>query len=230
MRNVNTAVRNTGSRPPTLRAMNARNTYDANINDILRASALVFAEKTYGVATLRDIAERAQITVPRIYYYLRNKEELLYLITRQVYQDLLSGLEERLHGLKSAEERLRAFIHNHLEYRAAHPAEVSVHLREAETLTGEYHDEIEALKREYRGTLRKILKEIAAERGISLDAQDTRLLTILVVKGLAGTHPEPDPARAPEQQRRMADVIFRMAMGGLNTSNTPSSRAGDQDQ
>jgi AcrR family transcriptional regulator len=230
MRKVNTAIRNTGSRPPTLRAINARNTYDANINDILRASALVFAEKTYGVATLRDIAERAQITVPRIYYYLRNKEELLYLITRQVYQDLLSGLEERLPGLTSAEDRLRAFIHNHLEYRAAHPAEVKVHLREAETLTGEYHDEIEARQREYRGILRKILKEIAAERGISLDAQDTRFLAILLVKGLAGTHPEPDPARAPEQQRRMADMIFRMAMGGLNTSNTPASRAGDREQ
>jgi len=230
MRNVNTAVRNRGSRPPTLKAINARNTYDANINDILRASALVFAEKTYGLATLRDIAARAQITVPRIYYYLRNKEELLYLITRQVYQDLLSGFEERLPGLTSAEDRLRAFIHNHLEYRSAHPAEVKVLSREAETLTGEYHDEIEARQREYRGTLRKILKEIAAERGISLDAQDTRLLAILLVKGLAGTHPEPDPARAPEQQRRMADMIFRMVMGGLNTSNTLASRAGDRDQ
>jgi len=230
MRNVNTAVRNTGSRPPTLRALNARNTYDANIHDILRASALVFAEKSYGLATLRDIAARAQITVPRIYYYLRNKEELLYLITRQVYQDLLSGLEERLPELKSAEDRLRAFIHNHLEYRAAHSAEVKVLTREAETLTGEYHDEIEARQREYRGTLRKILKEIAAEREISLDAQDTRFLAILLVKGLAGTHPEPDPARAPEQQRRMADMIFRMAMGGLNTSNTLASRAGDRDQ
>ena len=82
MRTVNRAVRNTGSRPPTLRAISARNAYDANINHILRASALVFAEKTYGLATLRDIAERAKITVPRIYYYLRNKEELLYLIAR----------------------------------------------------------------------------------------------------------------------------------------------------
>jgi Tetracyclin repressor-like, C-terminal domain len=140
-------------------------------------------------------------------------------------QDLLSGLEERLHGLESAEDRLRAFIHNHLEYRSTHPAEVKVLSREAETLTGEYHDEIEARQREYRGILRKILKEIAAERGISLDAQDTRFLAILLVKGLAGTHPELDPTRAPEQQRRMADTIFRMAMGGLNTGNTPASRS-----
>jgi hypothetical protein len=44
---------------------------------------LVFADKTYGLATLRDIAECAQISIPRIYYYLRNKEELLYLISRK---------------------------------------------------------------------------------------------------------------------------------------------------
>ncbi len=228
MPKVNTAIRNTGGRPPTLKAMNARNAYDANINHILRASALVFAEKTYGLATLRDIAERAQITVPRIYYYLRNKEELLYLIARQAYQDLQSGFEERAQGVQSTEDRLRAFINNQLEYRAAHLAEVKVLLREAETLTGEYNDEIEALQAEYRGILRKILREIVAERGSPLDAQDTRLLTILLLNGLGGTHPESDPARAPEQQRRMADTIFRMAMGGLNISNTPASRAGDR--
>jgi AcrR family transcriptional regulator len=215
MRKVNTAVRNTGSRPPTLKAMNARNAYDANINHILRASAQVFAEKTYGLATLRDIAEHAKITVPRIYYYLRNKEELLYLIARQAYQDLLSGFAERAQGIQNAEDRLKAFINNQLEYRATHPAEVKVLLREAETLTGEYNDEIEALQREYRGVLRKILRELVAERGSSLDAQDTRLLTILLLNGLGGTHPEPDPARVPDQQRRMADIIFRMAMGGL---------------
>jgi len=220
MRKVNTAVRNTGSRPPTLRALNARNAYDANINHILRASALVFAEKTYGLATIRDIAERAQVTVPRIYYYLRNKEELLYLIARQSYQDLLSGFERRSHESQNAEDRLKAFINNQLEYRAAHPADVKVLLREAETLTGEYNDEIEALQREYRGILRKILREIVTAYGSSLDAQDTRLLTILLLNGLGGTHPEPDPARAPEQQRRMADTIFRMAMGGLNSRNT----------
>ncbi|MGH7966794.1 MAG: TetR/AcrR family transcriptional regulator [Candidatus Binatia bacterium] len=216
MRKVNTALRTTGSRPPTLRAANARNAYDANIDHILRASALVFAEKTYGLATLRDIAERAEITIPRIYYYLRNKEELLYLIAKQTHQDLLSGFAERSRSIENAEERLQVFINNQLEYMYAHPAEVKVLLREAETLTGEYNDEIEALKHAYRGTLRKLLKEIAAARGSSLDAQDIRLLTILLLDALGGTYSQHDPARASEQQQRIANTIFRMAVGGLS--------------
>ncbi|MGH8010742.1 MAG: TetR/AcrR family transcriptional regulator, partial [Candidatus Binatia bacterium] len=199
-----------------LRAANARNAYDANIDHILRASALVFAEKTYGLATLRDIAERAEITIPRIYYYLRNKEELLYLIAKQTHQDLLSGFAERSRSIENAEERLQVFINNQLEYMYAHPAEVKVLLREAETLTGEYNDEIEALKHAYRGTLRKLLKEIAAARGSSLDAQDIRLLTILLLDALGGTYSQHDPARASEQQQRIANTIFRMAVGGVS--------------
>src|SRR5437870_572683 len=130
MRKVNTALRTTGGRPPTLRAANARKAYDANINHILRAAALVFAEKTYGLATLRDIAERAEITIPRIYYYLRNKEELLYLIAKQTHHDLLDRFAERSRGMQSARERLQVFIDNQLEYMFAHPAEVKVQVRE----------------------------------------------------------------------------------------------------
>jgi AcrR family transcriptional regulator len=219
MSKINAALPKTSSRPPTLRAVNARKAYDANIDHILRASALVFADKTYGLATLRDIAECAQITIPRIYYYLRNKEELLYLISRQTHQDLLSGFEDRSRGVEGAEERLHAFINNHLEYRSAHPAEVKVLIREAETLTGAYHDEIEQLKREYRGTLRKLLREIATDRGSSLDGQDTRLLTVLLYNGLTGRHPQDDPGRAGEQQQRMAHMVFRMAIGGLGAGS-----------
>jgi AcrR family transcriptional regulator len=219
MPRINPALPKTGGRPPTLRAVNARKAYDANIDHILRASALVFAEKTYGLATLRDIAECAKITIPRIYYYLRNKEELLYLISRQTHEELLSGFEKSSRNVGSAEERLRAFIDNHLEYRRANPAEVRVLIREAETLTGEYHDEIEELKREYRGRLRKLLTEIAGERGSPVDAQGVRLLTTLLLNGLTGVHPQQDPVHAPEHHRRMANLIYRMAMGGLEAGS-----------
>jgi len=42
------------------------------------------------------------------------------------------------------------------------------------------------------------------------------LLAILLLNGLSGTHPQDDPARAREQQQRMAATIFGMAIGGLD--------------
>jgi len=70
--------------------------YDANIDLILRSAAAVFAEKSFGLASIRDIAARAKISFPRIYYYLRNKEELLYLISRRAFEQLVSLAESRM--------------------------------------------------------------------------------------------------------------------------------------
>ena len=81
--------------------------YDANIDHILRSAAAVFAEKSFGLASIRDIAARARISFPRIYYYLRNKEELLYLISRRAFEQLVALAEARLAETDDPEERLR---------------------------------------------------------------------------------------------------------------------------
>ncbi|HLI80731.1 MAG TPA: helix-turn-helix domain-containing protein, partial [Candidatus Binataceae bacterium] len=62
---------------------------------ILRAAAEVFAQKSFGLASIRDIAAHAQISFPRIYYYLRNKEELLFLISRRAFEKLSARAEEQ---------------------------------------------------------------------------------------------------------------------------------------
>ena len=81
---------------PVSRAMAPDERYDANIELILRSAAAVFAEKSFGLASIRDIAARAKISFPRIYYYLRNKEELLYLISRRAFEQLVSLAESQM--------------------------------------------------------------------------------------------------------------------------------------
>src|ERR1700756_241614 len=98
--------------------------YDANIDHILRAAASVFAEKSFGLASIRDIAARARISFPRIYYYLRNKEELLYLISRRAFEQLIALAESQIATTDDPEERLRLFIRSHLEYHMSNLAEM----------------------------------------------------------------------------------------------------------
>lgn len=123
--------------------------YDANIDHILRSAAAVFAEKSFGLASIRDIAARARISFPRIYYYLRNKEEILYLISRRAFEQLVALAESRMSESDDPEERLRLFIRSHLEYHMSNLAEMKVLVREADSLTGRYAADITRLKREY---------------------------------------------------------------------------------
>ena len=54
----------------------------------------LFAKKGFSVTSMRDIAKAAKVNVALIYYYFKNKEEILYHIIEQSSRDLLRILRE----------------------------------------------------------------------------------------------------------------------------------------
>lgn len=196
-------------KPPS-RAVAQDERYDANIDHILRSAAAVFAEKSFGLASIRDIAARARISFPRIYYYLRNKEELLYLISRRAFEQLVKLAEDRMAATDDPDERLRIFIRSHLEYHMSNLAEMKVLVREADSLTGRYAADITRLKREYSRICRRLLEGYAAHRNKTLDREQTRILTSLLFGAMNWFYTWYDPARDYEQRSRIMDECFRM--------------------
>ena len=49
---------------------------------VLRTAAQVFNEKGYLASTLDEVAERLSVTKPTLYYYVKNKEEILFECVR----------------------------------------------------------------------------------------------------------------------------------------------------
>lgn len=201
---------------PVSRAISSDERYDANIEHILRSAAAVFADKSFGLASIRDIAARARISFPRIYYYLRNKEELLYLISRKAFEQLISLAESQISTTDDPEERLRLFIRSHLEYHMSNLSEMKVLVREADSLTGRYAADITRLKREYSRICRRLLEGYAAHRNKTLDREQTRILTSLLFGAMNWFYTWYEPARDYEQRSRIMDECFRMVAGTLS--------------
>ncbi|HUA32776.1 MAG TPA: TetR/AcrR family transcriptional regulator [Candidatus Binataceae bacterium] len=197
------------------RALKPEDRYDANIDLILRSAAAVFAEKSFGLASIRDIAARARISFPRIYYYLRNKEELLFLISKRAFEQLLSTAEERAAEAADAELRLRAFIRNHLEYHMTNLAEMKVLVREADSLTGRYAADIARLKRDYSRLCRRLLDQYATSLGTVLDREQARILTSLLFGAMNWFYTWYEPSRDYDQRGRIMDECFRMVAGAI---------------
>jgi AcrR family transcriptional regulator len=189
--------------------------YDANIDRILRAAAAVFAEKSFGLASIRDIAARARISFPRIYYYLRNKEELLFLISRRAFEQLMHSAEDALARSDDPEVRLRSFIRGHLEYHMGNLAEMKVLVREADSLTGRYAAEIARLKRDYSRLCRRMLEQFAIKRGHPLDREQSRVLTSLLFGAMNWFYTWYEPGRDYEQRGYIMEECFRMVAGAL---------------
>ncbi len=220
---VQPAVRRVTRIKPASRALAPDERYDANIDHILRAAAAVFAEKSFGLATIRDIAARARISFPRIYYYLRNKEEILYLISRRAFEALLRRAEQAARSAPDAETRMREFIAAHLEYHMGNLAEMKVLVREADSLSGRYQNDIARLKREYSRMCRKLLDQLAEERGAPLDRERSRIITSLLFGAMNWFYTWYEPGRDFEQRARIMDEVYFMVEGAIEDRHPTSA-------
>ena len=123
--------------------------FERRLAEILDHATAVFYEKGYERATLRDLSRSSGISLAGLYYYFESKEKLLYLIQKHYFTTVMARLQERLQGVSDPEQRVRAFISNHLEYFMANFKAYKVLSHGADVLQDEMGAEIVALKREY---------------------------------------------------------------------------------
>src|SRR5688572_7347580 len=135
--------------------------YDVKLAAILRAAAVVFAEKSFHEASIRDISRATGVSLSGLYYYFRSKEELLFLIQEQCFGAVLANLETLLQGVEDPHRRLRVLVENHLRFFVNNMQEIKVLSHEAETLRGEYRESVNAKKRRYTELCITILRDLA---------------------------------------------------------------------
>src|SRR5664279_1801881 len=118
-RKVRSANKRTG-----VRAENGR--FEQRLGEILEHATNVFYEKGYDAASMRDLSRASGTSLAGLYYYFESKERLLYLIQKHTFTTIVQRLKARLEGVTDAEERIRIFILNHLEYFLANQAAMKV--------------------------------------------------------------------------------------------------------
>ena len=93
---------------------------------ILQAAEQVFAQKGFHDATIADVARKAKVSEATIYEYFPSKEELLFLIPGATARRGKENLEHVLRLIRSAADKIRAFIYDHLNFYQNHPDYASV--------------------------------------------------------------------------------------------------------
>ncbi|HWF06524.1 MAG TPA: TetR/AcrR family transcriptional regulator [Candidatus Angelobacter sp.] len=153
--------------------------FDRRLAKVLHHAARIFCEKGYAGASMRDLSRAAGMSLAGLYHYFDSKEELLYLIQKHSFQTIIERAEERLRNAKGAEQRVRVFIENHLEYFLANKDAMKVLTHEDETLKNGRGAEIRAIKREYYRICLELLEDLRREKGLQFSGR-------LAVLGLFG--------------------------------------------
>ena|SRR5438105_4088934 len=152
--------------PPFVGASNGDSRRDQRLQHILDHATEVFYEKGYEGASMRDLSRATGISLAGLYYYFESKEKLLYLIQKHTFRTVVDRLQQRLASVSDPEQRIRAFIHNHLEYFLSNMKAMKVLSHEDEVLSGEYGGEVASIKREYYRICLGLVEEFKRSRGI----------------------------------------------------------------
>lgn len=81
---------------------------EAKRNAVLSTAAQLFNEKGFHATSLDDIAARLNVSKPTLYYYVKNKDEILIACVRRGLEMMHEGIEETRKAGGSAIEQLMA--------------------------------------------------------------------------------------------------------------------------
>ena len=97
---------------------------------ILRHATALFDQRGYTNTSLDDIAQAVGVTREALYYYYRNRSEILLAIIRPQSMALIDGLDRIVGSDVASPEKLHRAIDNHLRSFDRHCLEMTIGLRD----------------------------------------------------------------------------------------------------
>ena len=163
---------------------------------------------------MRDLSRESGMSLAGLYYYFESKERLLYLIQKHTFSTIVSRLKSRLQGVDEAEDRVRVFILNHLEYFLANQSAMKVLSHEDEVLKNGFGGEVKTIKREYYRICVGLLDELKRQRGFQFSTRIAVLSLFGMMNWIYTWHNPRVDADAESIAGEMGDIFLRGVMAG----------------
>lgn len=151
-----------------------------NTRELLLKSAInLFSQKGYANTSIREIGAKIGISSSIIYHYFKNKEELLFEITRSSTEDLVQSLRETEERISDPVECLREMLTEQtVIFSLKRKKEGKILAIDSYQLRGKRGDSIRKMQREIYDIYTGKIKEIE-EKGL-LKKVDLTVLTFSI--------------------------------------------------
>ena len=132
---------------------------------MLRAAALCFNRKGFSGTSLKDVSSHLGLTDAALNYYVRNKEELVYLCYLRAAELGKAALDEATLATGSGLDRVRRYLKLHAEFMVGEPGPVAI-MSEIPSLKEDHREEILSLSRAHSARFEALLDEGIADGSI----------------------------------------------------------------
>jgi len=143
----------------TQRAKKAEETrFELQKDRMLRAAARCFNEKGYSGSSLKDVANVLGLTDAALYYYVRNKEELVYLCYVRAAEVGRESLDKAIAEGSNGLDIVVRYIRNHVGLMVGERGPIAI-MSEIPSLKPAHREEILAVSREHGARFENILEQ-----------------------------------------------------------------------
>jgi len=143
-------------------ASNARESrFETQRDRLLKAAAACFNEKGFSGTSLKDVSRHLGLTDAALYYYVRNKEELVYLCYLRAADLARQAMERGVAEGGTGLEQARLYIRYHIGIIVGDEGPVAI-MSEIPSLRKSHRDEVLDVSRKHSAGFEAIL-----ERGIA---------------------------------------------------------------
>jgi AcrR family transcriptional regulator len=140
---------------------------DIKRDAVLQTAAHMFLEQGYRRTSMSDLAKRLQITKPALYYYFRNKEEILVECYRAGITLIETLLDKALVSRGTGLDKVRVYIEAYAKSVVLHDFGRCVSMLDENELSSETRKQVRTLKRRIDASIRSYIEEGVADKSIA---------------------------------------------------------------
>lgn len=180
--------------------------------DLLRVATALFGERGFNGVSVAEIAEAAGVTNAGVYYYFRNKQDLLF----RVLESALTGYLSRLEGIAAiqapARDKLSLAIDNHLDFVLRRGDAVRVFIRERRFLEPPLSAQYQTHVDRYDTLVRGILAEgVESGEFPAMDVTVAGMLTLGAINSIVEWH----KPRGRLSDEKLVEIVRQLILDGL---------------
>lgn len=181
---------------------------EAKRNAVLQAAAQLFNERGFHATSLDDIAARLNVSKPTLYYYVKNKDEILLQCVQQGLRMTLDGIEASRRAGGNAVDQLSACMAAYARVVTMDFGMCLIRVGD-EQLPPDSRKELRRLKSEIDHAFRRLVAQGVAEG--SIQPCDPKLTAFVIAGALSwiGRWYQPDGEHTPEEiARQCIDTLL----------------------
>jgi AcrR family transcriptional regulator len=148
--------------------------------EIIAAAAKLFKQKGYHATTIQDVADEVGMLKGSLYYHIKSKEELLYLVTKEPIRELIDRQKKLMESRLSPRQKIVEFTRSHIQAFEENYPHMFVFLQEKASLSEPVQAEVAGIDFRYEALLEAILTE-GIEKGDFRRELDLKMMAFSIL-------------------------------------------------